>query len=259
MTLLMIDPGHGGNDSGATSGSYKEKDFTLHIALSVRDYLLSKYQVNIVMTRTTDITVSLRERTDFANEKKADYFCAIHINAGGGEGYESYIYSGSVPTQSIQNQAVIHNTVIDTIGKKYSVVDRGKKRANFAVLRETIMPAVLFENLFIDNPKDLDLLRNPLFIADLVQGLGEGLAHALDLPVIILYRVIAGSFKDKQSALDRQKLLSSKGIESIIVDNVVSNEKMFRVQVGAYHDRLNAEKLLEELKKIGIPDASIIS
>lgn len=54
----MIDPGHGGSDTGPVNDSYREKDFTLQIGLKVRDYLASRYVVDIRMTRTTDSTVS---------------------------------------------------------------------------------------------------------------------------------------------------------------------------------------------------------
>ncbi|RAL27021.1 N-acetylmuramoyl-L-alanine amidase family protein [Thermoflavimicrobium daqui] len=178
---LVIDPGHGGSDSGAVNGSYQEKNFTLDIALAVHDYLQNHYMVELFMTRKTDKTLSLKQRTDYANQKQADYFISIHINAGGGTGWESYIWNGPVNQTTIDAQNIIHNTVMNEIGPKYQVKDRGKKRADFYVLRETIMPAILLENLFIDTTNDLHLLIDNQFITDLSCTIGEGLAQALSL------------------------------------------------------------------------------
>ncbi len=260
MKKVVIDPGHGGTDPGATNGSYREKDFNLSISLKVRDYLLANYDVNVLMTRSTDKTMSLSERTQFANNNKADYFCSIHINAGGGTGWESFIYNGSVSQFTIDAQNKIHSAVINTISSKYGVRDRGKKRANFHVLRETTMPAILLENLFIDTTADLNLLRNSAFINDLAKGIATGIAQALALPTksTALYKVIAGSFTQQQNAVDRKNFLDQNGIESSIHQVVISGTTYYRVQAGAFRDRSNAEARLNEVKKLGITDAYIL-
>lgn len=181
MKSVMLDPGHGGSDSGATDEGYKEKDLTLKFSLMVRNYLQKNYSKEILtswMTRDKDTTVSLNDRCNMANNKKVDLFVSIHINAGGGTGYESYIYSGSVPSSTVTKQNTIHSSIINRISS-YNVKDRGKKRADFAVLRQTNMDAILLENLFIDTEQDLDLLIDSSFVADLVLGIGEGIAKAL--------------------------------------------------------------------------------
>ncbi|MCS1350169.1 N-acetylmuramoyl-L-alanine amidase [Mechercharimyces sp. CAU 1602] len=261
MTRLVIDPGHGGNDPGATNGSYQEKNFTLMIALKVRDYLLSRYNVEIYMTRTTDATVSLTTRTSMANALDADYYCSIHINAGGGTGFESYIYNGSVSQDTITKRNIIHDRIMQTIGSKYGVRNRGKKRANFHVLRETRMPAVLTENMFIDTSSDLALLLNPTFINDLAVATAEGLASALNLSPISfnLYKVIAGSFTIRSNADSRVTFLSNKGIDSFVLPTTINGSTYYRVQAGAYTDRNNAEAQLARINAAGISDAFIIS
>lgn len=266
MVRIVIDPGHGGSDSGATSGGHYEKTFTLDIGLKVRDYLQSHYEAEVLMTRTTDKTVSLKQRTDFANGNNADYFCSIHINAGGGTGWESYIYNGGVSARTIQAQQTIHTKVMQVLASKYSVRDRGKKRANFHVLRETRMPAILLENLFIDTTADLNLLRNNAFITDLAHAIGTGLAQALALKSKpgepnppTLFKVIAGSFKQKQNALERVADLQKKGIDSFVVEARVAGEVVYRVQAGAFRNRSNAEKRLQEVKAAGITDAYILT
>src|SRR5215470_4223475 len=90
---IYIDPGHGGTDPGATGNGLQEKNVTLNISLQVRNILQATYGsgVSIRMSRTTDITRSLQWRTDDANAWGANIFVAIHINAGGGTGFESFV------------------------------------------------------------------------------------------------------------------------------------------------------------------------
>lgn len=260
MTKIMIDPGHGGSDPGAVNGSHQEKNFNLSIALKVRDYLQDNYDVNVLMTRTTDKTVSLRQRTNYANDQNADYFCSIHINAGGGTGWESYIFNGSVSDRTKRARETIHDTVMNVLSSKYNVRDRGKKRANFHVLRETRMSAILIENLFIDTASDLNLLRNSTFITDLGNAIGEGIAQAYSLDPVqnTLYRVIAGSFQNRDNAVKREQFLESNGIDAFIVETSVSGQTWYRVQAGAFRDRSNAETRLSEVKDLGITDAYIL-
>ncbi|TCS95853.1 N-acetylmuramoyl-L-alanine amidase [Hazenella coriacea] len=260
MTRIVIDPGHGGNDPGATNGSSREKTFNLSIGLKVRDYLLSNYNVEVIMTRSTDTTLSLAQRVQIAKSRGANYFCSIHINAGGGTGWESFIYNGGVSNFTIEARNKIHQSVMGVIGSKYGVRDRGKKSANFYVLRETAMPAVLLENLFIDTTNDLNLLRNSTFITDLSHAIGEGIAQAFSLSPKqkALYKVIAGSFQSKENAEERKEYLSSKKIDSMIVETMISGTTYYRVQAGAFSQKKNAEKQLNRLKQVGITDAFII-
>lgn len=179
MIKVVLDPGHGGKDPGAVSNGLKEKDLNLDISNRVASKL-SFYEVNVILTRTADIDLNLSERCSIANNHKADYFCSIHINAGGGTGFESFIYTGAAAkTENLRY--VIHNKVAGYY-KNAGFMDRGKKRANFAVLRETHMPAVLLENLFLDNEKDATKLKNSYFVDGLAGAIADGLIAALGIP-----------------------------------------------------------------------------
>lgn len=267
MDIIMIDPGHGGTDPGASFRGDLEKDFNLTIALKVRNHLQANYEGTIVLTRDKDQTMSLNERTNLANSTNADFFLSIHHNAGGGSGFESYIFNGTVPQQTIDHQNIIHEEIMKTIQAKYNIRDRGKKRANFHVLRETKMDALLLEILFVDNSNDLALLNNPSFIEDVAKGIAVGVAKALSLPEKTssapstdqLNKVIAGSFKNRSNAEQRVTFLTSKGIDSFIVPTNISGETYYRVQAGAFSSRDNAAKRVEELEQIGISDAFILS
>src|SRR5690625_4350241 len=109
MVKIFIDPGYGGIDSGAVGNGLQEKNVTLQIALGVRKYLGEYKNVVIKLSRTSDKTVTLQQRTNAANNWGADYFLSIHINAGGGTGFESYIYSGLSNSDSTgKKRNVIH-------------------------------------------------------------------------------------------------------------------------------------------------------
>ncbi|WP_338469759.1 N-acetylmuramoyl-L-alanine amidase [Niallia sp. XMNu-256] len=260
MTTIVLDPGHGGSDSGAVNGSSFEKVFNMDIALRAREYLLRNYDVDVIMTRTADSSLSLPTRTNQANQAKADYYCSIHINAGGGTGWESYIYNGAVSEKSVKAQETIHNYVMSQI-RPYGIKDRGMKRANFHVLRETNMPSILLENLFIDTTFDLHLLQNKMFLDTLGNAIGEGLARALALPKLTvdvpLYVVIAGSFSTLENAHQRRLFLRNHGIEAFAVATEVNGVTKYRVQSGAFRNRDLAVVRLDVVKKIGINDAFI--
>lgn len=178
--IVVIDPGHGGSDPGALGNGLKEKDLNLKIAQEIKRYLENNYiKVDVLMTRTTDNFYSLEYRTKFANDRNADLFVSVHINAGGGTGFESYTHNGNRGTQEAkQIQQIIHENIVNNVDVGR---DRGKKSRDFHVLRETQMPAVLFEYLFIDTKSDADKLKSDNFLVQLGRATAEGIAKALGL------------------------------------------------------------------------------
>ncbi|MGG1575354.1 N-acetylmuramoyl-L-alanine amidase [Fictibacillus sp. NRS-1165] len=261
--MIVIDPGHGGSDPGATFKESQEKLFNLKIALRVRDYLEKTYTVKIIMTRTSDKALSLKERTDLANSTAPNFYLSIHSNAGGGSGFESYIFNGHVPEQTKTYQEVIHEAIMNQVKVKYDITDRGKKRANFHVLRETKSPALLLEVLFVDNLKDHAFLNQSSFIEDVSIDIAEAIAKALDLPVKpqpkIFYKVIAGSLKNRTNAEERVSYLESKGIEAFIDPILILGEQHYRVLAGAFSSRENAKERVNALKRSGITDVYIVT
>ena len=279
---IYLDPGHGGADPGAQGNGLNEKDITLDIALRLQAILVNNYQnVQVRMSRTTDTTVSLGQRTNDANAWGADFFLSIHINSAGStaRGYEDYIYNGlSDSSQTARIQQIIHEEVMKT----NQLPDRGRRKANFHVLRETKMNAILTENGFISNAADAGLLNQPAWRQSVAQGHANGLARAFNLqpkanpapapnnpPAAsspqqpsttgTLYKVISGSFKSRDNADERVAFLHSKGINSFVDTTVINGVTWYRVQTGAYANRANAENRLTELKNAGIQDAFIIA
>jgi N-acetylmuramoyl-L-alanine amidase len=132
------------------------------------------------MTRSpSDVYVSLQERVRIANQKKADFFLSLHVNAGGGTGFESYrdIHA----TGTIKIQQAIHDAVKVFISP---IPDRGIKVASnprLYVLRNTNMPAILLECMFIDNPSDALCLASKVYLGGLAKAITAGVVQALGI------------------------------------------------------------------------------
>ncbi|WP_117160818.1 N-acetylmuramoyl-L-alanine amidase [Paraliobacillus sp. X-1268] len=259
MTKIFIDPGHGGNDSGASSNGLVEKDITLNIALKLQQILNDSYQnVTTRLSRTTDQSVSLTNRTNAANDWNADYYLSIHINAGGGVGFESYIWNGNFASKSETERlrSTIHDEIVETIGWR----DRGKKEANFHVLRETTMPAILTENGFIDNDAEAEEMKTPQWIEQVARAHASGIAQAFELEedsnaeepdTSSFYRVVTGSFQSEKNAKQRRYVLNRHGYSSFITEFNDQGQVYFRVIVGSFQNRSNAEGRVDELNEIG--------
>src|SRR5699024_9211638 len=106
---IFIDPGHGGSDPGAVSNGVQEKVMTLDISKRIERYLNQYRGVDIRMSRTNDKTLSLAQRTNAANNWKADFFFSVHINSGGGNGIESFVYNNRPTQDEINKQKIIHD------------------------------------------------------------------------------------------------------------------------------------------------------
>lgn len=211
MVKVFLDPGHGGSDPGAVANGLKEKDLNLDLALRTRDILLRDYAgVEVRLSRESDTSVSLQERVQAANAWGAHLFVSVHVNAGGGTGFESFLY---------RQDAAAHRDVIhDEIVKATQFRDRGRKVADFYVLRNAKMPSILTENGFIDHPEDVARLRDPNFRQKIAEAHARGLARALGLQPkpqpapaqgtqgTVLYRVIidgaqVGAFRERPNVL----------------------------------------------------------
>lgn len=262
---FYIDPGHGGSDPGAQGNGLQEKNLALDIALKIRSILENNYEnVEIRMSRTSDITKSLIQRTDEANAWGADFYLSIHINSfnGSARGYEDYIHSSlSDNSATARYRDIIHTEVL----KLNQLSDRGKKKADFHVLRETTMDAMLSENGFIDNAQDAALMKLESWRSNVAQGHANGIAKAFNLSPKenaargdSLNKVIAGSFRQRENAENRVAELDAKGFESFIATAELSGETWYRVQAGAFSSRENAETRVREIESKGI-DAFISS
>lgn len=185
MKLICLDAGHGGSDPGATGNGLQEKEITLQVAKLTRLYIANHYEgAKCYLTRDTDKTVSLSDRTRTANAKQCDCLVSIHVNSAGdtrANGFESFVYTTDGPgTKSANLQNCLHKPLSD-LWQRYGRKDRGQKRANFHMVREFKGASVLIELGFIVNGKDATLLESGQFLSENAAAIGDGIAKHLGL------------------------------------------------------------------------------
>src|SRR5690625_4702648 len=173
MVKVFINPGHGGKDPGAVGNGLKEKDVVLKIAKEMRKELQKYNNVTIKMFRSNDTYYSLSRIAQEANKWGADIFVSIHVNAGGGTGFETFIYNKlSNSSTTAKRRNVIHDSIAKVIGMR----DRGKKKKNLSVLRETKMSGILTENGFIDSKSDSNKMKDSNWVSKVGQAHAAGVA-----------------------------------------------------------------------------------
>jgi N-acetylmuramoyl-L-alanine amidase len=173
--LVIIDPGHGGQDPGTIGiDNLTEKHIVLPISLEVAE-ILREQGIEVKLTRDSDYFISLQGRTDYANKIKADLFVSIHANAinlsrPDINGLETYYY------QSGRRLAeVIHWSILNSV----NIRDRGIRRARFYVLRHSAMPAVLVEVGFVTGAEDAPRLRNSSHRSQMAEAIARGIIQYL--------------------------------------------------------------------------------
>lgn len=178
MVDLTIDAGHGGKDPGAVGPTgLKEKDVTLKLALKIGNIVTSK-GATVNYTRTDDRFIELNDRATIANSAKARFFLSIHINSAASiaaNGTETYAYSKGGQGEKLAQ--AVQKGLVAAIG----LSDRGVKFENFAVLRQTNMPAALTEVNFICNPKEEAMLKDEAFLNKVATGIAKGVITFLGL------------------------------------------------------------------------------
>ena len=208
FAVVVLDPGHGGQDSGAMCGGILEKELTLDVAQRV-DRLLESEGIATVMTRVGDSYVSLADRAAFANRVSNCIFVSIHFNEDNqpvSTGVETYyaahqITSGSFlaswlpflwralsesPNAESQNLA---GFIQEAVVARTRALDRGTKPRQFFVIANVTSPAVLIEGGFLTNKEDISRLASEDYREQIAAAISDG---------ILRYR---GALKQRQSAL----------------------------------------------------------
>ena len=191
--VVFLDPGHGGRDPGAVYNGLREKDLNMSIYRKLRSEL-EKLGYTVLTSRDSDVYVDyVTERSEMVNKTDADVFISIHFNATGvpganRSGVETYIYEPDEdikprinkvahddPTRLSESKRLadnIHNSVVSVAGAN----DRGVHGSNYAVLRETVKPAVLIELGYMDSP-EYKKISNDKYQNKLVEGIVTGLRN----------------------------------------------------------------------------------
>ena len=176
--LVVIDPGHGGSDTGAIGPhNVMEKNVTLAISKELRN-LLTNAGATVIMTRTTDKDVAyagaddkeeLATRVAIANKANADLFVSIHADSF------SDLAGGTTTYSYDTKDASIAPLVQANLVAQLKLSDRGVQQSDFYVLKNTNMPAILTEAAFISNPKEEKLLTNSSFDKKVAVGIYNGI------------------------------------------------------------------------------------
>jgi N-acetylmuramoyl-L-alanine amidase len=215
IDIIVIDPGHGGEDSGAVGkNGLLEKEVTLDIANKLKELLKNDKGIEVILTRDKDVLVPLEERAAIANQRKADIFLSIHTNASqkrSARGYETYFLSvakndearaaaalenSSIRFEHMENQnsedldfilmdlvqseflvesSDLASMIQNRLKNKLSIPSRGVNQGGFVVLNKAYMPAVLVETAFISNSNEEALLKKRAFQQQIAQAIYESI------------------------------------------------------------------------------------
>lgn len=202
---VVIDAGHGGKDSGSLGPYGNEKGYALKVARMVRD-LLQQKGYRVVMTRDSDVFISLPNRVNIANKYRNAIFISIHFNSSHNvmaSGIETFTISPvgvphmgrdvragdfrSVPGNMMDSASIALATAVhsrsllylnnDRYGDNFQIPDRGIKRARFDVLTGIKIPAILFEGGFLSNRLEARKVHTPSY----QKKLAEAIARAVDV------------------------------------------------------------------------------
>lgn len=224
MKKVFIGVGHGGSDPGAV-GYLVEKDINLKMAKACRDYLESA-GVQVLMSRETDESESLASKIAECNSYNPDVALDIHNNAGGGDGFEVYHTIGGGTGKTLAQN-------IEEEVKKIGQNSRGlktKKNSSgtdyFGFIRQTKCPAIICEGVFVDNKADAAQADTDEECKAFGVAYAKGILKTL------------GVAEPTTQVTTQTTTQASSGV-------------IYRVQVGAFKEKANADKLVNELKSKG--------
>ena len=197
VDVVVLDPGHGGHDNGASSAWGSEKNYTLDVALAARRELIrAGYRVE--MTRATDTFVSLEERVSIANRFAHAVFVSIHFNSSaGGFGIETFALAPEGVTSNMFTEQHVsaadvarhagnaqdeHNIALTasihaSVLSRLAAFDRGVKHSRFHVLRDVKIPAVLVEGGFLSSPSEGQKISTSYYRQRLAAAIAQGIQN----------------------------------------------------------------------------------
>lgn len=255
MVKIALDAGHGKNTSGKRSPDGKVREWYINEAVrkkvesKLKDY--ENVSILTVSDKSGNTDVSLSQRTRKANEWGADIYVSIHHNAFGSggwnsaEGVETFVYT-SRPKESLRLAQYVQDELVKRTGLK----NRGVKASNLHVVRETKMPAILVEGGFMTNKEEAALMQTDKYQDQMATAIVNGIDKFFNLKKKAvnkqesssnnLYRVQVGAFGVKGNAEDLAKEVKSKVGYNAIV---VKEGSLYKVQAGAYSKIGNAREV----------------
>lgn len=173
--LIILDAGHGGTDEGAKINTFMEKKITLTTTFLTKKHL-EELGYRVIMTRSRDVYLPLQRRVSIANKTKGLLFVSVHFNSSPAEaqGIEIF-YNLSKEMWRTRASKRLANCILHHVIDQTEAISRGVKQANFHVIRETEMPAVLVEGGFITHKEERKKLRDKTYLDRLAFGIAQGI------------------------------------------------------------------------------------
>jgi N-acetylmuramoyl-L-alanine amidase len=235
---IMLDAGHGYNTPGKRSpDGMREYEFNRAVANYAKQLLANYKNATVYFSHSDQRDVSLKARTDKANSLNVDIFVSIHANAFGSGGWnnvggiETFVYPSRPPVANQLAQKIQRNLVIST-----GLENRGVKTADFHVLRETKMDAVLVECGFMTNRDEIKLLRSETYRRTVAEGIVKSLAE---------------QFRLQRKANAAPAPAPAPAAPSSKSPAPANKDGLYKVQAGAFDNEQNAKALAERLRKAG--------
>ena len=230
MSKVFIGVGHGGKDNGAVANGFKEDELNLSIALACRDEL-KRHGVEVGISREKDETDPLSDEIKECNAFAPDYAVEIHNNAGGGDGVEIYHHFGGGKGKTLADNILSEIISIGQNSRGLKTKKNSSGKDYYGWIRQTNAPAVLVECAFLDNKKDITVIDT----AAKQKKMGIAIAKGVLKTLGIKWTAEKTATEDKRN----------------------NEQKIYRVQVGAFSKLENAENLVQKLKAAGF-EATIV-
>src|SRR5438132_7175291 len=234
VETVVLDPGHGGHDKGQVSRYGNEKDFALDVARKLRPLLQAK-GLRVIMTREGDYFVPLEVRAKIANAARNSIFVSIHFNATSDNpnatGFEIFSFTprgapstsdtaltstsysmqpgSTIDAQSMALSACIYHSVLGHIPE----YDRGIKRARFAVLRLTKVPAVLIEGGFLTERGECKLIASKDWRGKLAGAISVGIENYRALPLNKQPPMIVADYRRQMKSAPSEPITQEGGVK----------------------------------------------
>lgn len=220
MAKVFIGVGHGGSDPGAVANGVKEKDVNLSIALACRDEL-KRHGVEVRMSRTKDENDPLSEEIRECNAFAPDLAVDIHNNAGGGDGAEAFYHYGGGRSKTLAENILAEIVKVGQNSRGAKIRKNANGKDYYGFIRETSCPAVIVECAFVDNASDLKILATESDRQKVGRAIANGILKTLGVEIQCergsLYRVQVGAYMVRANAEDMQKKIKAVGFDAFIV------------------------------------------
>ena len=217
---VFLGVGHGGSDPGAVANGVKEKDLNLSIALACRE-LLEWYGVTVGMSRTKDENDPIGDEVKECNAFAPDLAVDIHNNAGGGDGGEVFYHYGGGKGKTLAENILAEIVKVGQNSRGIKTRKNSNGKDYYAFIRNTSCPAVIVECAFVDNPTDLQILSTEDKRKEMGVAIAKGILKTLGVEIQpdrgTMYKVQVGAYLVKSNAEDMQRKIKSLGFNAFIV------------------------------------------